>query len=91
MQKAAQDLVPPSLELAAPVLLIIGDSDVVRPKHTVQMFSLLSGGVIGDLAGLPAAQVAVLPGTSHIGLLDRVDWLQSMILEFLGSPEPRPW
>jgi pimeloyl-ACP methyl ester carboxylesterase len=77
--------------LAAPVLLIIGDSDIVRPEHTMQMFRLLGGGVIGDLAGLPASQLAVLPGTSHVGLLDRVDWLQSMILEFLGSPEPRPW
>ena len=78
-------------QLAAPVLLIIGDSDIVRPEHTMQMFRLLGGGVVGDLAGLPASQLAVLPGTSHVGLLDRVDWLQSMILEFLGSPEPRPY
>jgi pimeloyl-ACP methyl ester carboxylesterase len=76
--------------LAAPVQLIIGDSDIVRPEHTMKMFRLLGGGVIGDLAGLPASELAVLPGTSHVGLLDRVDWLQSMILEFLGSPEPRP-
>jgi len=76
--------------VTAPVLLIIADSDIVRPEHTVQMFRLLGGGVIGDIAGLPASQLAVLPGTSHIGLLDRVGWLQSMILEFLGSPEPRP-
>jgi len=76
--------------LAAPVLLIIGDSDIVRPEHTMQMFRLLGGGVVGDIAGLPASQLAVLPGTSHVGLLDRVDWLQSMVLEFLGSPEPRP-
>jgi len=51
---------------------------------------LLGGGVIGDLPGLPASRLAVLPGTSHVGLLDRVDWLQSMILEFLGTPVPRP-
>jgi hypothetical protein len=54
----------------------------------MKMFRLLGGGVAGDIAGLPASQLAVLPGTSHIGLLDRVDWLRSMILEFLGSPEP---
>jgi len=72
-----------------PVLLIIGDSDIVRPEHTMKMFRLLGGGVIGDIAGLPASQFAVLPGTSHVGMLDRVDWLRSMILEFLGSPEPR--
>lgn len=76
--------------MTTPMLLIIGDSDIVRPEHTMKMFRLLGGGVIGDLAGLPASQLAVLPGTSHVGLLDRVDWLQSMILEFLGSPEPRP-
>ena len=74
--------------LTAPVLLIIGDSDIVRPEHTMKMFRLLGGGVLGDIAGLPASQLAVLPGTSHVGLLDRVDWLRSMILEFLGSPEP---
>ena len=76
--------------VTAPTLLIIGDSDIVRPEHTVKMFRLLGGGVVGDLAGLPASQLAILPGTTHVGLLDRVDWLQSMILEFLGSPEPRP-
>ena len=75
--------------LTTPMLLIIGDSDIVRPEHTMKMFRLIGGGVIGDIAGLPASQLAVLPGTSHVGLLDRVDWLQSMILEFLGAPEPR--
>jgi pimeloyl-ACP methyl ester carboxylesterase len=75
--------------VTTPALLIIGDSDIVRPEHTMKMFRLLGGGVIGDLAGLPASQLAVLPGTSHVGLLDRVDWLQSMILEFLGTPVPR--
>jgi pimeloyl-ACP methyl ester carboxylesterase len=70
-----------------PTLLIIGDSDIVRPEHTVKMFRLLGGGVIGDIAGLPASQLAVLPGTTHEGVLSRVGWLNSMILEFLGSPE----
>ena len=75
--------------VTTPALLIIGDSDIVRPEHTMKMFRLLGGGVVGDLAGLPASQLAVLPGTSHVGLLDRVDWLLSMILEFLGTPVPR--
>jgi pimeloyl-ACP methyl ester carboxylesterase len=69
--------------IKAPTLLIIGDSDIVRPEHTMQMFRLLGGGVVGDLTGLPPSQLAVLPGTSHVGLLERVDWLQSMITNFL--------
>src|SRR6266704_4585975 len=31
----------------APALLIIGDSDIVRPEHVVEMFRLLGGGVVG--------------------------------------------
>ena len=51
--------------IAAPTLLIIGDSDAIRPEHAVELFQLLGGGVMGDLAGLPKSQLAVLPGTTH--------------------------
>jgi pimeloyl-ACP methyl ester carboxylesterase len=69
-----------------PMLLIIGDSDIVRPEHVVEMFRLLGGGVIGDIAGLPRSQLAVLPGTTHVTLTDRADWLASMVFAFLDSP-----
>ena len=71
--------------LRPPVLLVIGDSDIVRPEHAMEMFRLLGGGVIGDIVGLPASQLAVLPSTSHVGVLDRIEWLRSMISEFLDS------
>jgi len=72
--------------LQAPTLLINGDSDIVRPEHAVQMFRLLGGGVPGDPAGMRQAQLALLPGTSHEGILDRVEWLSSMITPFLMPP-----
>lgn len=71
----------------SPVLLLIGDADIVRPEHTVEMFRLLGGGVNGDLAGLSQARLAVLPGTTHIGVLDRTDWLSTMILDFLDQEQ----
>ena len=74
--------------IAAPTLVILGDSDIVRPEHAVELFRLLGGGVPGDLAGLPRAQLAVLPGTTHVGLVDRADWLISMVSEFLDAPMP---
>jgi pimeloyl-ACP methyl ester carboxylesterase len=79
----------------APLLIVLGDSDVVRLEHAVEMFGLLGGGVMGDLVGLPKSQLAVLPGTTHFvppgsGLLDRADWLLAMILPFLDAPEPEP-
>jgi pimeloyl-ACP methyl ester carboxylesterase len=79
--------------IAAPTLVVLGDSDGVRLEHAVGMFKLLGGGVMGDLSGLPSSQLAVLPGTSHFvppgsGLLDRADWLLAMIPPFLDAPMP---
>ena len=74
--------------IKAPTLLIIGDSDIVRPEHVVEMFRLLGGGVVGDLVGLPRSQLAVLPGTTHVTLTDRAQWLASMITAFLDAPMP---
>jgi pimeloyl-ACP methyl ester carboxylesterase len=73
--------------MRVPTLLVIGDADLVRPEHTVELFRLLGGGVPGDIVELPRAQLAVLPGTSHVGMLDRVDWLSSMVLAFLAPPQ----
>jgi pimeloyl-ACP methyl ester carboxylesterase len=79
--------------IAAPTLLIVGDSDVVRLEHAVELFRLLGGGVPGDLTGLPKSQLAVLPGTTHFvppgsGVLDRAEWLLPMITAFLDAPMP---
>jgi pimeloyl-ACP methyl ester carboxylesterase len=76
--------------LAAPTLIVLGDSDGVRLEHAVEFFKLRGGGVMGDLSGLPESQLAVLPGTTHFvppgsGLLDRADWLQAMIVPFLDA------
>jgi pimeloyl-ACP methyl ester carboxylesterase len=74
--------------IAAPTLLIYGDADVFRPEHMVELFRLLGGGVPGDLTGLPKARLAVLPGTTHITVMNRIDWLLPMITEFLNEPMP---
>jgi pimeloyl-ACP methyl ester carboxylesterase len=74
--------------IQAPTLLIVGDSDIVRPEHAVEMFRLLGGGVSGDNAGLPPSQLAILPGTSHTMVVQRTDWLASMIAAFLDAPQP---
>ena len=77
--------------ITAPTLLIIGDSDLVRPEHAVEMFRLLGGGVFGDTpAGLPDSQLAVLPGTSHVSLVNRSELLLPMITSFLDAPMPTP-
>jgi pimeloyl-ACP methyl ester carboxylesterase len=79
--------------IEAPMLIVVGDSDVVTLEHAVELFRLLGGGVMGDLAGLPTSQLAVLPGTAHFmppgsGVLDRYEWLVGMITTFLDAPDP---
>ena len=64
--------------IKAPTLVIIGDHDIVRPEHAVLMFRLL-----------PDAQLAILPGTNHMTIVNRSDWLVSMIQTFLDSSMPQ--
>ena len=85
----AYSLTPDEIQgIAAPVLYIIGDSDIVLPEHAVEVFRLLGGGVPGDLTGLPKSQLAILPGTTHIGVIAQTDLLLGMIVPFLDAPMP---
>ncbi|MCY1419767.1 hypothetical protein D9M71_353630 [compost metagenome] len=61
--------------IAAPTLVVVGDADVIRPEHAVEMFRFL-----------PHAQLAVLPGTDHMQVTARTGWLVPMISGFLDAP-----
>ncbi len=74
--------------ITAPTLLIIGDSDIIRPEHAVEMFRLFGGGVMGDMVGLPQSQLAILPGTTHVTVVQRADLLLRIIPAFLDAPMP---
>jgi pimeloyl-ACP methyl ester carboxylesterase len=89
MDRGIKDLPAETIKaIKAPTLLIIGDSDLVRPEHAVEMFRLLGGGVFGDMAGLPNSQLAVLPGTTHVTVVYRADLLLAIIPPFLDAPMP---
>jgi hypothetical protein len=50
------------------------------------MFRRLGSGVFGDLAPeLPASQLAILPGTTHVRMLERAGWISAMVTSFLAS------
>ncbi len=63
--------------IQAPTMVMIGDADIIRPEHAAEMFRLL-----------PHAELAVLPGTDHMTLVERADWQVSMIEAFLEAPMP---
>jgi pimeloyl-ACP methyl ester carboxylesterase len=76
--------------ITAPTLVVLGDSDIVRPEHGVALFRLLGGGVPSDLTGsLPNSQLAILPGTTHRSIVgERADQLLAVIEPFLAAPMP---
>ena len=62
--------------LDVPTLLIFGDRDFSPLPDVVEMFELL-----------PNAQLAVLPGTTHVGVTRRPDQVFALITPFLDASE----
>jgi pimeloyl-ACP methyl ester carboxylesterase len=76
--------------LKTPVLIIAGDADVATLEHSVAMFRLLGGGVMGDMGKpLPAARLAVLPATSHTAVITQTELLHALIEPFLKGQTPK--
>lgn len=61
--------------IRAPILVMIGDADFVRPEHAVEMYRLL-----------PHGQLAVLPQSGHFAPMERPQWVSSMARAFLAAP-----
>ena len=58
----------------------------LRYEHALDLFRVKGGGRQGDLYGLPKSRLAILPGTTHVGVvMQRVDWLVPMITDFLDA------
>ena len=73
-----------------PVLVIAGDADVMTLEHSVALFRLLGGGVMGDMGKpLPASRLAILPATSHTAVITQVDLLHGFIEPFLKGTTPK--
>jgi pimeloyl-ACP methyl ester carboxylesterase len=72
-------------KIQAPIFMAIGDADGVRYEHALELFRAKGGGKMGDIYGLPKSRLAILPGTTHIGMMKRTDWLIPMITDFLDG------
>ena len=60
--------------IAGPTLLIVGDQDFVRLEHAALMLELF-----------PDAQLAVLPATTHMQVIQRTDALLALVEPFLDG------
>jgi pimeloyl-ACP methyl ester carboxylesterase len=71
----------------APMFFIHGDADGVRLDHISEMFSLKGGGISGDLGTRSASRLAILPGTTHVTLINQMSILVPMINDFLDAKQ----
>ncbi|TQS27951.1 alpha/beta hydrolase [Microbispora sp. KK1-11] len=80
---------PPSAirGMRAPTLIAIGDTDLPSIEHAAEIFRLRGGGLPGDGAGGPAtSELAVLPGTTHVGMENNAELLLPAVSAFLDRP-----
>ncbi len=76
-------------------MVIIGDADGVRLDHAIALFKLRGGGDIaaatqGFMTEAPKARLAILPATSHIGIMGEVPAIVAMVTPFLDDKAPPP-
>jgi pimeloyl-ACP methyl ester carboxylesterase len=71
-------------QIKVPVLYMIGDSDIVRPEHAVEVFRAFGGGVAGDIVGLPKSRLAIVPGATHVTVVHEVQ-IVTPIVSFLDA------
>ena len=64
--------------IKAPMLVVIGDGDIVLPAHAAETARLVKG-----------SRLAILPGTDHMQMVHRANLLAPMIEEFLDAPEAK--
>jgi pimeloyl-ACP methyl ester carboxylesterase len=77
-------------KLKTPVLIIAGDADVTTLEHTIAMFRLLGGGIMGDMGKpLSNSRLAVIPATSHTAVITQTDLLIAFIEPFLKGETPK--
>jgi pimeloyl-ACP methyl ester carboxylesterase len=73
--KREPDLTVADIEqIKCPVLVLVGDDDVVTFKHTVTLYEALRQG-----------RLAVIPGTSHQANKEKPELFQTLIREFLSD------
>jgi pimeloyl-ACP methyl ester carboxylesterase len=66
------------MSIKAPVLIMVGDHDFVRPEHSVQGFRLI-----------PNAELAVIPDASHFVLFSEYERVIPVVKHFLEKHEKR--
>jgi pimeloyl-ACP methyl ester carboxylesterase len=69
----------------APIFFIYGDADGIRLAHVAEMFELKGGEIHGDLRPRSESRLAILPNTTHVTLMQKIDVIAPMINDFFDA------
>jgi len=78
--------------ITAPVMLVYGDADSVRPAHIAEFYALLGGGLRDanwDGSARPVARLAIQPSHTHYDLFFSPD-LPNAVIPFLDAASLEP-
>jgi pimeloyl-ACP methyl ester carboxylesterase len=76
-------------------MVISGDNDGTTLDHTIALFKLRGGYDLptilqGFMTEAPKARLAILPATSHIGIMAEAPVIAAMVVPFLDDKAPPP-
>ena len=79
--------------ISGKTMIVLGDADGVTFDHAIKLFRLRGGDdmkpvVEGFMTEPPRARLAILPGTSHIGLMAEAATIAAMVTPFLDDATP---
>jgi pimeloyl-ACP methyl ester carboxylesterase len=63
--------------IASPTLVMAGDDDIARFEHTIELYD-----------AIPDAQLAVIPGASHLVPMEKAGLVNQLVLDFLAAEGP---
>jgi hypothetical protein len=67
------------------MFFILADADGVRLDHIAEMFRLKCDQIFGDLRPRSASRLAILPDTTHVTWMNKVDVIAPMVNDFLDA------
>jgi len=66
-------------QIKAPVLVVAGDRDMIRPEHTLKIFQ-----------HIPNSQLCIIPGATHGGAWENKEYFLKLINDFFNKPFRMP-
>jgi pimeloyl-ACP methyl ester carboxylesterase len=66
-------------KIKAPVMIMSGDRDVIRPEHILKMYQ-----------SIPNSQLCILPGATHGGAWEKKDLFLTIMNDFFNKPFTMP-